>query len=167
MIRKTAYPDQYPDFSEMWTYHENGTVNHDTLPILHLGANFHTWNSLTSWCRLDHCIDALRQSIMCEADVTPVPFHHNPDNNYMVVSELAPTRTCRDLDKIKKWPLAKQVAKVANGPCLVSYPKNRSTETLTSQIVNGNRDINLVSAAVLGGSRTLQLSSSLKLKFAV
>jgi hypothetical protein len=27
MLRKVAHPDQYP---EMFTYHQNGTVNHDT-----------------------------------------------------------------------------------------------------------------------------------------
>ena len=34
MIRKAAYPDQYP---EMWVYHGNGTVNHNALPSFHLG----------------------------------------------------------------------------------------------------------------------------------
>jgi hypothetical protein len=34
MLRKVAYPDQYP---EMWDHFENGTVNHNTLQSLHIG----------------------------------------------------------------------------------------------------------------------------------
>jgi hypothetical protein len=36
MLRKSLYPDQYP---EMWEYHENGTVNHNTLQSLHMGES--------------------------------------------------------------------------------------------------------------------------------
>lgn len=34
MLRKSLYPDEYP---EMWEYHKNGTVNHNTLQSLHMG----------------------------------------------------------------------------------------------------------------------------------
>lgn len=34
MLRKTIYPDQYPD---MVSYHDNGTINHGTLQALHMG----------------------------------------------------------------------------------------------------------------------------------
>ncbi|CRG89603.1 hypothetical protein PISL3812_06641 [Talaromyces islandicus] len=83
MLRKTLYPDQYP---EMWAYHDNGTVNHGTLQSLHM----------------DHCIDALRQSTMCESDITPIRFV----NNYFgrgVFPDLVATHTCRDFDAIVEW----------------------------------------------------------------
>ncbi|KAH8201026.1 hypothetical protein TruAng_004799 [Truncatella angustata] len=34
MLRKVAYPDQYP---EMWDHYENGTVNHNTTQSFHIG----------------------------------------------------------------------------------------------------------------------------------
>ncbi|KAF2102662.1 hypothetical protein NA57DRAFT_71651 [Rhizodiscina lignyota] len=90
MIRKTAYPDQYP---EMWEYYENGTVNHNSLPSFHL----------------DHCIDSLRQGLMCTADVTPVVFHHNADDPYHIFPQIWSTRTCRDFDRIKEWAIDRQI----------------------------------------------------------
>ena len=38
-LRKALYPDEYPG---LWQYHENGTVNHDTILALHWGK----WHSL-------------------------------------------------------------------------------------------------------------------------
>ena len=36
MLRKTLYPEQYPD---MVAYHDNGTINHGTLQALHMGES--------------------------------------------------------------------------------------------------------------------------------
>ncbi|PMD48120.1 hypothetical protein L207DRAFT_391616, partial [Hyaloscypha variabilis F] len=90
MIRKAAYPDQYP---EMWVYHDNGTVNHNSLPSFHL----------------DHCIDGLRQHLMCTADITPYSFHYNLNDFYHPFPQIWATGICRDFDKIKNWALGHQV----------------------------------------------------------
>ncbi|KAJ5772372.1 hypothetical protein N7520_002901 [Penicillium odoratum] len=89
MLRKSLYPDQYP---KMWAYHENGTVNHGTLQSMHM----------------DHCIDVLRQSTMCEADVTPIPFVRS----YFgcgVFPNIIATHTCRDFDAIVQWAKEREV----------------------------------------------------------
>ncbi|KAI4157983.1 MAG: hypothetical protein LQ342_007843 [Letrouitia transgressa] len=89
MLRKTIYPDQYPD---MVSYHDNGTINHGTLQALHM----------------DHCLDALRQSTMCESDVTPVTFV----NNFFgrgVYPNLVATHTCRDFDALVNWAKGREV----------------------------------------------------------
>ena len=43
MLRKTLYPEQYPD---MVAYHDNGTINHGTLQALHMGKSTRTLLSL-------------------------------------------------------------------------------------------------------------------------
>ncbi len=51
---------------------------------------------------LDHCIDALRQSIMCTGDITPNVWQYSPK-----VQQVRPRSTalheCRNFDKIKQW----------------------------------------------------------------
>ncbi|KAL0768502.1 hypothetical protein CaCOL14_009477 [Colletotrichum acutatum] len=88
-LRKALYPDEYPG---LWEYHEDGTVNHDTILALH-------------W---DHCVDILRQSIMCSADITPTPFYYRArDDN--VYSTLATRHHCRSFDSVKEWAKDRQL----------------------------------------------------------
>ncbi|KAF2834035.1 hypothetical protein CC86DRAFT_279384 [Ophiobolus disseminans] len=89
MIRKQLYPDEYP---ELWEYWENGTVNHFTLQAKHI----------------DHCIDQLRQSLMCNSDVTPVVFGHNFFGRG-IYPKLIATHTCRDFYAISDWAKAREV----------------------------------------------------------
>jgi len=83
MLRKSLYPEEYP---EMVDYNQDGSINHNTLAALHM----------------DHCLDALRQSTMCEADITPVIFVHNFFGRG-VFPKLVATHTCRDFDAIVDW----------------------------------------------------------------
>lgn len=57
---------------------------------------------------LDHCIDMIRQNILCSADVTPLPFIwvKERQENLQVGKVL---RTCRDFDAIRQWGLENQV----------------------------------------------------------
>ena len=111
MLRKTIYPDQYPD---MVAYHDNGTINHGTLQALHMGNSpsllcLCTFGSVTlTKGRKDHCLDALRQSTMCEADVTPVTFVHNFFGRG-VYPNLVATHTCRDFDVLVDWAKEREV----------------------------------------------------------
>ncbi|KAF6788128.1 hypothetical protein CSOJ01_15098 [Colletotrichum sojae] len=51
---------------------------------------------------LEHCIDALRQSLMCSADVTPIPWiWREEDHEAKAVAEIA--HTCRDFEAIRAW----------------------------------------------------------------
>lgn len=53
---------------------------------------------------MDHCIDYLRQTIMCHGDMTPVHVHH-----WESVDRWSPdfesTHTCRNFDKLLHWSL--------------------------------------------------------------
>ncbi|OAL29030.1 hypothetical protein AYO22_02466 [Fonsecaea multimorphosa] len=53
---------------------------------------------------IQHCIDSIRQSLMCEADMTPVPeIHttHRPNGELEPVFQV--THTCRDFKAMQKW----------------------------------------------------------------
>lgn len=51
---------------------------------------------------IEHCVDDLRQGLMCSANITPVPWRWIEDNNASkAVSDLV--HTCRDWNKIAEW----------------------------------------------------------------
>jgi hypothetical protein len=51
---------------------------------------------------LEHCIDALRQSLMCSADVSPIAWQwFEKDQEAKAVAEIA--HTCRNFDDIRDW----------------------------------------------------------------
>lgn len=51
---------------------------------------------------IDHCIDQLRQSLMCTADVSPIPYQwYDSLDSYMPAT--GSVHTCRDFEAIHKW----------------------------------------------------------------
>ncbi|KAK8094990.1 hypothetical protein PG997_001675 [Apiospora hydei] len=51
---------------------------------------------------LEHCYDALRQSLMCSADITPLPWRWVEQmQEAKEVAQVA--HTCRDFDVIREW----------------------------------------------------------------
>ncbi|OAA70206.1 hypothetical protein LEL_10022 [Akanthomyces lecanii RCEF 1005] len=91
LIRKWVYMDLYPEMAE-WS--EDGTLNHDTMNAIHV----------------DHCIDALRQSVMCTGDITPRKFApHANERQYYVYPAIYTTQTCRNHDAIRNWAKERRV----------------------------------------------------------
>lgn len=76
-IRKLTYPEHYPDLWE-----KLGTR----------GTRVHT----------DHCLDILRQRIMCTGDIGPVPFYDDPAF-VMPMPDFSTRHQCRNFDKILDW----------------------------------------------------------------
>jgi hypothetical protein len=60
--------------------------------------------SLGFWAhrRTGHCIDQIRQYIMCSGDITPIPtrYFSSRDRNY-VDSDVV--HTCRDFESLRQW----------------------------------------------------------------
>jgi hypothetical protein len=52
---------------------------------------------------IEHCIDALRQTLMCHADVSPNSWHVNVPMSNGIFSRIATTHTCRNFAKIQEW----------------------------------------------------------------
>jgi len=57
---------------------------------------------------LSHCLDALRQSLMCSSDITPLPWIW--DQTAREAKEVAEVQhTCRNFEKIQRWALDNRV----------------------------------------------------------
>lgn len=57
---------------------------------------------------IDHCVDMIRQNIMCSSDITPLPFEWDKKAK---MSKVVGTvlRTCRDFDAMRAWALENRV----------------------------------------------------------
>jgi len=84
----------------VWEDHYHGMVERDDNGVINRNA--------TNAFHVDHCIDNLRQSIMCTSDVTPrkyAPHEGDPGHAYAAISA---THICRDFDAIKTWGKQRQ-----------------------------------------------------------
>ncbi|KAI8312776.1 Cyclochlorotine biosynthesis protein O [Colletotrichum sp. SAR11_240] len=52
---------------------------------------------------IDHCIETIRKSLMCTADVTPVVFEKDPSRASGSKSDFNLWRKCRNFDRIQDW----------------------------------------------------------------
>jgi DNA mismatch repair ATPase MutS len=82
MIRKALHPEYY----------------HPHNP----GPNPHDQDELLGVDHIDHCVDAIRQSLMCTADVSVLVWRWNKKRQQnMEVGQIA--HTCRNFEKIQAW----------------------------------------------------------------
>ena len=51
---------------------------------------------------LDHCIDYLRQAIMCHGDITPNTFEWN-DETQSYLAHHSTRHQCRDFERVYDW----------------------------------------------------------------
>lgn len=68
-----------------------------------------------------HCLDYVRQALMCHADSTPIRRKYFPAAG-VFGPDLTIMHTCRDIDGMVKWSLARSVM---DGPGS-EVPKNQS-----------------------------------------
>ncbi|KAJ4470467.1 hypothetical protein J3R30DRAFT_1221802 [Lentinula aciculospora] len=64
------------------------------------------YSSSPSTDRISWCIDSLRQSLMCTADINPMVYSRNPNTEEFELSD-SNAYTCRDFEAIREW--AKQL----------------------------------------------------------
>lgn len=56
---------------------------------------------------IDHCIDSIRQTLMCSSDITPIPYVWFPQHQQnLPVTSVA--RTCRDFEALREWARERQ-----------------------------------------------------------
>lgn len=58
----------------------------------------------------DHCIETLRKSIMCQADVSPIFVEKDPNAPALVRADFNVMKKCRNWDKIHHWVRENAVA---------------------------------------------------------
>ncbi|KAJ4147382.1 hypothetical protein LMH87_001904 [Akanthomyces muscarius] len=54
------------------------------------------------WAHLDHCIEALRESLTCSVDVSVVPYRWHPDTK-IAEPDIRSMHMCRNFTKIRDW----------------------------------------------------------------
>lgn len=59
------------------------------------------------WIHMDHCINSIRQSLMCNADVSTVGYDWFPEIN-LLRTRLDSVHRCRNWDAIHDWALDHQ-----------------------------------------------------------
>ncbi|KAK8044802.1 hypothetical protein PG993_004826 [Apiospora rasikravindrae] len=87
-LRMLLYPERFPGMDELKD--ENGVIDR-------------TAHAFRHW---DHCIDSLRQVLMCHADVSPVSWRLNVPVKKMLIPQLSTTHTCRNFSRIHEWARA-------------------------------------------------------------
>ncbi|KAF1954976.1 hypothetical protein CC80DRAFT_448045 [Byssothecium circinans] len=85
MIRKAFYPDRYPGAA---IYDKDGKVFYP------------------NWIHTDHCIESLRQSLTCSADISVMTYTWSDKNKFMKPN-LNISHKCRDFDTIRTWAFSK------------------------------------------------------------
>jgi hypothetical protein len=63
---------------------------------------------------LDHCIDALRQLVMCTADTGVFPFYYETPTDPW--PDYSTPHTCKNFERVREWTLAHAVRKGADEP---------------------------------------------------
>ncbi|GFN21418.1 hypothetical protein AtubIFM55763_010582 [Aspergillus tubingensis] len=53
---------------------------------------------------IDHCFDSLRQTIMCNADISPIPYQW-VESRGKALGSLGVLHTCRDYDALLEWAM--------------------------------------------------------------
>ena len=56
---------------------------------------------------LDHCVDSIRQSLMCSSDISTVVWAWD-ESRQMTLPLANVTHTCRDFEAIRQWAGARQ-----------------------------------------------------------
>ncbi|KAF2812836.1 uncharacterized protein BDZ99DRAFT_495991 [Mytilinidion resinicola] len=82
-IRMSRYPDRYT------------TISHNGIP--HDFADSH----------VEHCIDSIRQSLMCHSDISPLVWQWSEEQNAMRMHGDV-VHTCRNFDAIREWARARR-----------------------------------------------------------
>lgn len=57
---------------------------------------------------LDHCIEMIRENLMCSSDITPIPWVWDRTRKEALVQGKV-IRTCRNFDAIRQWGIEHQV----------------------------------------------------------
>ncbi|KAM3519678.1 hypothetical protein NHJ13051_007334 [Beauveria bassiana] len=80
MIRQSIYPKRYNSS----IIRQDGTID------------------FLAWSHLDHCIEAIRESLTCSADVSAVPYRWHPETK-IAEPDIRSVHVCRNFTKIRDW----------------------------------------------------------------
>ncbi|KAJ5552112.1 hypothetical protein N7494_001490 [Penicillium frequentans] len=117
---------QWPgEYSELWNKEKGGYMisldvyrTLDCLNLLRRGLSpehyGHTDGEDTK-SKANHCIERIRQSIMCAGDLTPSPSRYNPGLGRHYIDEDY-SHTCRNFDRLDRWAKERAMGQLAVKP---------------------------------------------------
>jgi hypothetical protein len=70
------------------------------------------WSHLLSEKHTSHCIDSLRQSLMCASDITPIVWIRDEENKLRPEGRVI--HTCRNFEAIRQWARDNQIGQNAD-----------------------------------------------------
>ncbi|KAJ5722013.1 hypothetical protein N7488_000048 [Penicillium malachiteum] len=120
---RIPWPDD--DLSELWDKDRGGYVislgvfrTLSCLDLLRRGLSPSYYNltyDQNTSSTINRCIEQIRQSIMCAADLTPSPYRYNLglEHSYLDADN---HHTCRDFDRVHRWAKERSVGKIAVEP---------------------------------------------------
>ena len=91
----------------------------------------------------DHCIDQLRQALMCHGDVSLYVLRWNSYGHY-ARPRYDTERTCRNFDKIREWSDSRTVEGWFRGDRLLyagDHPEEEDDPTVLTDRSGGNRSV--------------------------
>ncbi|EGX90076.1 hypothetical protein CCM_06496 [Cordyceps militaris CM01] len=80
MIRRSMYPKRYNSS----IIREDGSID------------------FLTWAHLDHCVEMLRESLTCSADVSVIPYRWHRETN-IAEPDIRSVHMCRNFTKIRDW----------------------------------------------------------------
>lgn len=93
---------RYIGFSDDWK-----NMIRQNLPQYH--AHYEHRPDAIEFPHIDHCLDALRQSIMCTGDMTLSPIKWDYKGG-RIVPDFQVDHTCRDFDTLREWSVNRDSA---------------------------------------------------------
>ncbi|OJJ42237.1 hypothetical protein ASPZODRAFT_155448 [Penicilliopsis zonata CBS 506.65] len=110
LVNKTIPIPEYPDeyIVELDVFHQLHCLNLVRLKAWTAenpeygdnGVNPH----LQKMDHIDHCIDTMRQSLMCSADISPIVWNWDPASQ-SAKGRASTLHTCRDFEAIRQWAI--------------------------------------------------------------
>lgn len=106
MVRKRIYSDLYPEMlSHNADIHIGAYSSHSRshfyLAIANTSTDYAT----------DHCIESLRELIMCGGNMTPIPLEWS-ETGERLNPNYASTHTCRDFSRLKEWTVGRSKSEI-------------------------------------------------------
>lgn len=85
MLRKSLWPEYYPRATR--------------------------FNETTNFGHLDHCVESLRQSLICSSDVSPIVYRWS-DRFSKNLAKLNTVHSCRNFEDVRDWAFGRWVEEV-------------------------------------------------------
>ncbi|KAE8378327.1 hypothetical protein BDV26DRAFT_281127 [Aspergillus bertholletiae] len=116
VIRQSWYPERYG----RGMYHPNGTLDY------------------CQWLHYDHCLDQVRQALMCAADTSVIFFEWSELSNASR-PRVDNLHTCRNFDKIRDWAFGRDVGEYHSHRKVVPLGNGQFTIQHTKHTDHGNQ----------------------------